>query len=112
MYIHNLLTHPGDDAFYDEDFHVVMESHISKFKNEGLFKVTTLDPVYGVVYEGDLFGLFDKLRLNKQYHYFTMLLNGYNSPDELKKETTAILIPDLDELNLLQRQYQTRKTLV
>jgi len=112
MYIDNLMTDPGDDAFYQESFHTVLESHISHFKNEGLYSIVSLQPVQGVVFEGDFFGLLDKINIAKQYHYVVMLFNGYNSPDDFKKETVSILIPNIDELDLLQRQYQTRKTLV
>lgn len=112
MHIDLLMTDPGDDSYYSENFRTIMESHVSYFKKEKMFTVTTLDPIYSVIFEGDLFGLLDRLVINKQYHYFIMLFNGYNSPDEFKKETVTILVPNFEELDLLQRQFQTRKTLV
>lgn len=112
MYINNLASNPGDDSYYNENFYTILESHIPYFKTNKFYTVTTLNPIDGVVYEGDLFGLLDKLMINKQYHYFIMRFNGYVSPDELKKETQSLLIPNMQELDLLQRQYQTRKTLV
>lgn len=112
MDILDLLTHPGDDSFYDTGFHVVLESHLTYFKENGYTVVRSIEPIYSYIYEGDFFGLLDYLRIPKCYHYFILRLNGYNSPGDLKKDTREITLPDYSVIDILQRQYQTRKTLV
>lgn len=112
MNILDLLTDAGDDTFYDENFHVVLESHLSYFKNNDYTVVRTIESIYTYIYEGDFYGLLDYLSIPKRYHYFILRLNGYNSPNDLKKDTPSIILPDFNMVDILQQQYQTRKTLV
>jgi hypothetical protein len=109
MQINALATTSGSSVFYDQGFRIVIESHIPYLLRLPELRVLAVDPFDSYKYEGDLFGLLDKLLVPKQYHYAIMLANRFSCPADLKATTKSLLIPPFGELDLLGNIYQNKK---
>jgi hypothetical protein len=107
MDIDNLESPSGDDAYYDENFRVILESHLTYLRNLSTTKTLTFDSFLSYKHQGDLFGLLDELNIAKQYHYIIMRINDFRCPGDLTDKVVSLLIPDLGEVALLKATFMT-----
>lgn len=85
----------------------MMESHLTYLRTVDAVKVSAVSEHQGYKFEGDFYGLLDDLMVDKEYHYTTLRLNGYESTTDFKGDVTHILIPNFSTVNLLKNIYQT-----
>lgn len=111
MLINTLADEPGEDAYYEGEFLNMVESHFTYLRS--LNKDNMITVVEGVAYkyEGDFYGLLRSLNIEKQYHTTIMTYNGLRSPLDYDKGMLNILVPPLDEIELLKAVYETRITI-
>ena len=109
MKIDQLARPTGDTAYYDPDFMVILESHLTYLLGLSTTQTLAIEPADAVRFEGDLFGVLDKFNIAKQYHYAVMLVNGYRSPTDFTKDTYQVIVPDTSEIDILKQRYKTKK---
>jgi len=109
MLIQNLQTNL-DDIYYSNPYFVMIESHLTYIKSLSSNQTTAISKQQNDKYEGDFYGLLNELNIEKQYHYPTMRINGYDNSNDFLGDREFILIPDFQEINLLTR-ILTSKTL-
>jgi hypothetical protein len=107
MLIHQLADDPGELAYYEPEFLNMVESHFTYLR--GLKKTATLSIKEGDAYrfEGDFHGLLNYLGVPKQYHLVITTFNGLRHPAEYDKDRLIIMIPPVDEIDLLKAVYET-----
>lgn len=108
MRINNLVDDPGEDSYYDGEFLNMIESHFTYLRS--LQNDNILSVVEGTAYkyEGDFYGLLSAFNIPKQYHLVIMGYNGLRSTTDYNKDMLSVLVPPLDEVDLLKSVYETR----
>lgn len=109
MQIHNLQP-PIDQVFFDHDFLVLLESHLTYLRTQGNIRLATVSKHQNYKYEGDLFGLLDDLDVLKKFHHITARVNGYESSSDFKGDVEYLVIPDYAEVDMLKTVYQTKNS--
>ncbi len=109
MQIDSLMTPPGEDVYYDPDFHVVLESHLLYFRERSDTTIETISDLKPIKYNGSFFDILDSLSIEKQYHWFIMRLNDLRSPFDYTSDMTVILIPSFNEIERIKNTFITRK---
>lgn len=110
MNIHELATDDGEDVFYDPDFHIVLESHMTYLKMLPGTRMMMIEPQVAYRNEGDFNGVLDELRVPKQHHWLTMRMNDLRSPNDFTADMQSIIVPDYAEVDLIRSVYQTKTT--
>lgn len=82
-------------------FRNAVEDHLQLLKSGSGAQTLSGAPIDAVVFEGDLYGLFAKLNIEKRIRWTAMRMNGYTSPQEYSGESTTFIIPDIDVLDRL-----------
>lgn len=97
----------GAASYYDEDWHLLIETHlpllIADTSNTSL-PVTDIDAYR---FEGDLFGLLCLYKVEPQYHFIVMRMNGLRSPSEYRRQKTVFLLPDKQRIEAFRKTYMT-----
>lgn len=102
--------HPVIDAtFNDPGFFVLLESHLTYLRTKNNVTAVNISPHQGYKYEGDLYGLLNDLSVDKKYHYIVMRVNHYLSSADYLGDRDSLLIPDLNEVDLLKQIYDSKK---
>jgi len=100
---------PELETFYfEKDFLNVLESHLTHLRS-GNIQVKTIENHLLDKYQGDFYGLLDELNIPKQHHYVVMRVNGFDNSDNYRSTMTAIIIPDLTEVESIKDVYKTKK---
>lgn len=108
MQINNIMTSNGDDSYYQEDFLISIEAHLSYLKSLPTNQIKTINQHIADKYTGDFFGLLDYLGVAKQYHHVTMLVNNLLSSSDYKYDKMNILLLDTREFDLIKAVYNTK----
>lgn len=109
MDILNLQMPSGDQTYYEDEFLTIIDSHILYFRSLPNSLIQTLDPNLVYKYEGDFYGLLSQMKIPKKYHYAILKINDFRSPSDLTLEQKSIIIPPLDEIDLQNQIYRTKK---
>ncbi len=107
--ISSLLTPYGDDTYFEPEFIRIVYTYIPFLNTYPVSYETPTNNIL-VKYEGDFFGLLDYLNYGKQYFVTIMLFNGLSCPGDYKSTMTAIAIPDLNQVDLLNSTYIASST--
>jgi hypothetical protein len=107
MQINSLKPQP-EKVFFEPNFLVMLESHLSFFRNSGATTLTPISSQQGYKYEGDLYGLLDDLGISKVFHFITARLNGFTSGSDFKGDRDYLLVPSLADIEILKAIYQTK----
>jgi hypothetical protein len=97
----------GSEVYYDEDWHIVLESHLLVMKQPQITTVLTINPHDAYKYEGDLYSLLQAYNVLPQYHFPIMRTNDMYSPLEYKASMTNLLVPATQFIESLRNLYQT-----
>lgn len=109
MQIHN-LTPPIEQTYFEHDFLVILESHLTYLRTNGNLRLVTVSEHQNFKYEGDLYGLLDDLDVIKKFHYITARVNGYESSSDFKGDVEYLVVPDYTEIEMLKSVYQTKNS--
>mgnify|MGYP007069470120 CR=1 FL=1 len=102
MLIQNLQT-DLDDVYYSNAYFVMIESHLSYLKSLKDNQTFSITKQQNDKYEGDFYGLLNELNFEKRYHYPIMRINGLDNSNDFEGDRDFILVPSLQEVNLLTR---------
>lgn len=108
MQINNLMASSGDSSYYDPDYLVTLEAHLSYLKKLPTNRSLAINHQLAYKYDGDLFGLLDELQVPKKYHYVTMLINGLLSSSDYRESIEMLLLPDNTEVDMIKSVHFAR----
>ena len=105
----NFTQDQGDSVFYEEDWQLLIETHIPFLKKQNDTTVISVDPFYAYLYEGDLQSFLQQLSpaIPPQYAFIVMRMNDMRSPLEFGPRFTSLLIPSSQRIEALRNIYQT-----
>ena len=103
--IDNLMVSDGPAVFYDEDFKIVLESHLTYFRNPANNTVVPVASNDAYRFEGDLYGLLHSYNIQPQYHWIIMRVNEITAPYETTESLSHLLIPNTDLIENLRQLY-------
>lgn len=109
MQIHSLQS-SVDQVYYDRDFMNNLEAHLTYLRTKGEIRIAPVSDHLGYKHEGDLFGLLDSLNILKKFHYIVMRVNGYEHTADFKGDIDYLVIPDLNEVEMLRSVWQTKNS--
>lgn len=83
----NLYYYPNERALNNELlYYEALESHLDKYRE------VPVSAGLAYQYQGDFFGLLEKLKVDNKYFYATMYLNGLMTPYDFDGEETTLKI--------------------
>lgn len=109
MKIHGLMKTSDDGSFFEENFQIILESHIPYLKGLDTTFQQMVENHQAFKYEGDFFGLLLELGVIERYHFITMRINNLRCPGDYRREMNILLIPSFEEIDLLNSIYRARK---
>lgn len=109
MQILTILNKPTSLVYYEQQFRVLLEDHLTYLKSLTTTRRISIDQQLGYKYEGDLDGLLTQLNIRPEFHFIVMRLNGLTSPQEFNSDrTSTLLIPDNKEIERIRSSYKTK----
>jgi hypothetical protein len=105
--IANKAVPMGADVYWDEAWHVTLESMLLFLMNGNNSQTIAIDPHDAYKYEGDLWSLLQSLKYPPQYFWPIMRANGMYSPTELTRDVTSLIIPAATFIEQVRQLYQT-----
>lgn len=99
----------GNARYYDEDWHLLLETHLPNIQQSPGGTAITISPTDGFRFEGDLYGLLaQKPYYIVPYHrWLVMRLNGMHAPSEYQAAMSVLAIPDFQKIATLFNLYNT-----
>jgi len=107
MQIHSLQSVESEQVYYEHNFMVLLESHLTMLRTSNI-RIVTVSKHQGYKYEGDLYGLLQDLAITKKFHYIVMRVNGYEASNDFKGGVEYLVLPDFREIDMLKAVYQTK----
>lgn len=97
--------------FETNAFRNAVEDHLQLLKAGSGAQTVNAADIDAVVFEGDLYGLFSKIGIEKRIRWTAMRMNGYTSPQEYAGDRTIFVIPDIDVMDRLAQAVASRQGL-
>lgn len=110
MKINNILNNNKTNSFsfFDENYLVLLESFRTYFNNNLITQ--EVPPLYMEKYKGDFYGLLSYYKIDMNFHYIIMRVNNITSSDNFnEKNSSIILLPDVDFINSLHQVYTSSR---
>jgi hypothetical protein len=107
MKINNLKPQP-DKHYFEHNFMILLESHLSFLKNSTNMAVKEITQLQAYKYEGDFYGLLDDIGIPKIFHYITGIVNDYPSSSDFKGDRVYILLPNISDIQGIMQIYRTK----
>ena len=82
--------------------------HMTYLRSLPSTKTTVVSDYQCIKYEGDFWGLLQDLGVPPQYHPFVTVFNGYTNPFDYRGTQDVILLPDLQELEVILKVNMTK----
>lgn len=105
--IDKLMIPIGADIYYTDNFHNVLEDHMTYLRGLASTTKQEVEPIDVVRYQADFFGLLVKFGVRAELHWVVMRMTGLTSPSDVPEDLAFVLIPDDAEIT---RLVQTLKT--
>lgn len=109
--IDSIMVNEGPSVYYNFNFRVVLESHLTYFRSNVGTKSQPILPNAAYRFEGDLYGLLHSLGIPSEYHWFIMRINDYTSPQETTSELSSLLIPDYSAIEKIRQLFMVTQAL-
>ena len=106
-----IMVNEGPSIYYDFNFRVVLESHLTYFRNNVTTKSQPIIPNDAYRFEGDLYGLLRRLGISSEYHWLIMRVNDFTSPQETTSELKSILVPDPSAVEKIRQLFMITQVL-
>jgi len=110
MSIQNLAVVKESSAYYENMYRIWMEAFGPYIRND--FTIQNVTPAVAARYEGDFYGLLDKMMVPKQYHHLITMFNGYRHPGDYDGVNTDIKIPNSGFYDIMRTMYVTATPLL
>lgn len=108
MKIMNDVLSAGELMHYDDEFRIVLDSHM-RYLRTLASSIVTATSQQAWKYRGDYFGLLQDLHISSQYHYVIMRFNKIDSPMDYDGLSTIVELPDMNEVDLILGVYKSKK---
>lgn len=82
--------------------------HLPHLKNSVVTQSVMVSDYQCIKYEGDFWGLLQELGVPPAYHPFVTVFNGYTHPSDYKGTPDIILLPDLQEMEVILKVNMTK----
>jgi|ERR1035437_1514963 hypothetical protein len=102
MQIDNLMISGGATIYYETSFRIVLEDHLTYFRNDPKTRQLTIASKDAYKYVGDLFGLLQKNNIAPEYHWLIMRLNNFTAPTDNDDTLQFLYIPDFSYVERLR----------
>lgn len=112
MDINILAKAPGTDIYYDPQFRVILEDHMTYLREHPQNILLNVESPYAYKYEGDLFGLLSHYNISFEFHWLIMRVNGYSSPTQTKDTLNRLIIPNTNVITRIRTVYETRSSIL
>lgn len=103
------LISEGPDIFYSPEFRAVVEEHILVLQQNESTEKITIETHTAYQYENNLYGLLTYLEYPKQLHWIIMRINGLHSPNEFKRDTKQLVIPNTSLVDELVKLHNSKE---
>ena len=103
----SLLRNKNGTYFDDEDYKQTLVDHIPYLVSRAI-KVLQVEPVIGIRYRGDYYGLLTLMGVAEELQWLVMRMNGYLCSSDYRGELVNIIVPNEDDLSYIYTQYNTR----
>lgn len=110
MKINSLEQATAAAPYFDPEFCAVLEDHMSYLRTHPKTTAIAVEAERVYVYQFDLFGLFNALKIEKNLHYIVMRLAGMTSPTDLKEGMLEyLLVPEPNTVNHIRTSHQSTR---
>lgn len=109
MSIIELELSPGPAVFYDNDFRVIIETHLEWLRRHPATQLISVEADIMHKNQYDLYGLLSDLKVVKSNHWITMRMNDYTNPNQYDEGHDTLLIPDQGVVTTLTTSYLSTK---
>lgn len=110
MDILNILQRSGSNLYYEQQFRILLEDHMTYLKNLSTTRKLEIDIQNAYKYQGDLSGLLSVYLIRPEFHYIVMRMNDFTSPQEYTPDVRILLIPDEQEISRIRSSYKTKNS--
>lgn len=110
MAINRLSSPPLDALYFEDDFTLLVETHLDWLKRHPQTQVLTVDPHATFKYAYDFYGYLFEAGVPAQLHWTIMRVNGLTAPHEFDRTFTQMVVPSVSAINTLRQLYLTSRT--
>lgn len=111
MDIDALMADDGSSDFYKPDFRNTIEAHLPYLKASRSSYRLSVTGSQAVVYQGDLYGLLNEMRIPLYCHWVVMRLNDFMSPSDFDDSYPTLLIPSEQELESMRQSWNASQVI-
>jgi hypothetical protein len=97
----------GGSVYYEDDWHILIETHLPLLRTASDTTVLTIDQHDAFKWAGDFYGLMQKYNQTPEYWYIIMRVNNLFAPYEYPEALISLLIPSRQTIESLRQIYQT-----
>ncbi len=101
------ITDANPSIAYTQEFHTMLENHVLLLVRSSGSQVIGIENGQAMQYDSDFFGLLTTLQVPPKYHWVTMRCNGMYSPFDYKSSITSVILPNFEEIDDLERLYNS-----
>lgn len=105
--IDQLMVTPGADTYYSDDFHNVLEDHMTYLRGLASTTKQEVEPIDVIRYQADFFGLLGRLGVPQYLHWVVLRMTGLTSPAKVPLDLAFVLVPDISDVQRLQQTIKT-----
>lgn len=103
--LRNRIKNPGEVIFDQEHFRAVLREHVPGILKRSDNLETSIDKDLAIMYQGDFYGLLERLNVPKYLHWLVTVLNGYDCSYDYDAQRTVILVPAESEIARIKAIY-------
>lgn len=96
-----------EDRMLSEEFISALESYIPFLREHPESKTAEISLHQAAKFRGDFYGLLNELGWDKKYHLTILRMNGYMSSTDYEGETTLILYPPQNVVDMFFTSFIT-----
>lgn len=95
----------NEPIYYADGFRQEIEDHLFVLRARGT--PITVDPGTAYRYEYNYYGLLFYQQVEPQYHWISLRMMGFTSPEDWREQNTYFLLPDYQYVAQMNSHYRT-----
>ena len=108
MQIFKTMITGGPSIYYDPAFRNMIEDHMTWLRGRSGNTIVDVEPMVAYKYAGDFFGLLMHFNILPQYHWITMRMNQYVSPQDYSDEMLSFVTPSGEDCERLRAVFMSQ----
>jgi len=108
MLIDQMASTSGPDVYYDQRFRVILEDHMTFFREHPQTALRQIKFHDAFKFEGDLSGLLYELNIPIELHWLVMRINKFTSPVQNDETLKSILVPERSVVERLRSVFMNK----